>query len=162
MVVNYNYSPIVEVQKDFAIESLKKYRKNEEILKKTIKKRVKKNIELTEYLQDIINIEDSNINYVDKFIKSSVFSSKYKKFIKKYSDVLSDTLELEINGDERNSKEASINILYDAHSSLNDKLEKIAKKEAELTKNDNPLTEDSFSFRSIPNSNKEIIFVFNK
>ena len=106
MVVNYNYSPIVEVQKDFAIESLKKYRKNEEILKKTIKKRVKKNIELTEYLQDIINIEDSNINYVDKFIKSSVFSSKYKKFIKKYSDVLSDTLELEINGDERNSKEA--------------------------------------------------------
>ncbi|EHE92698.1 hypothetical protein LLCRE1631_01892 [Lactococcus lactis subsp. lactis CNCM I-1631] len=152
----------MEVQKDFAIESLKKYRKNEEILKKTIKKRVKKNIELTEYLQDIINIEDSNINYVDKFIKSSVFSSKYKKFIKKYSDVLSDTLELEINGDERNSKEASINILYDAHSSLNDKLEKIAKKEAELTKNDNPLTEDSFSFRSIPNSNKEIIFVFNK
>ncbi len=146
----------------FKIESLKKYRKNEEILKKTIKKRVKKNIELTEYLQDIINIEDSNINYVDKFIKSSVFSSKYKKFIKKYSDVLSDTLELEINGDERNSKEASINILYDAHSSLNDKLEKIAKKEAELTKNDNPLTEDSFSFRSIPNSNKEIIFVFNK
>lgn len=91
-----------------------------------------------------------------------MFSSKYKKFIKKYSDVLSDTLELEINGDERNSKEASINILYDAHSSLNDKLEKIAKKEAELTKNDNPLTEDSFSFRSIPNSNKEIIFVFNK
>ncbi|WMX69777.1 hypothetical protein [Lactococcus cremoris] len=162
MVVNYNYSPIVEVQKDFAIESLKKYRKNEEILKKAIKKRVKKNIELTEYLQDIINIEDSNINYVDKFIKSGVFSSKYKKFIKKYSDVLSDTLELEINGDERNSKEASINILYDAHSSLNDKLEKIAKKEAELTKNDNPLTEDSFSFCSIPNSNKEIIFVFNK
>nr|WP_269843195.1 hypothetical protein [Lactococcus lactis] len=39
MVVNYNYSPIVEVQKDFAIESLKKYRKNEEILKKTIKKK---------------------------------------------------------------------------------------------------------------------------
>ncbi|MDT2869951.1 hypothetical protein [Lactococcus lactis] len=162
MVVNYNYSPIVEVQKDFAIESLKKYRENEEILKKVIRKRVKKNIELTEYLQDIINVEDSNINYIDKFIKSSVFSSKYKKFIKKYSDVLSDSLELEINGDKRNSKETSINILYDAHSSLNDKLEKIAKKEAELTKNDNSLTEDSFSFRSIPNSNKEIIFVFNK
>lgn len=154
---------IVKFSADVAVESLKKFKNNENRLENILKNKIETDQELSQYLKSVVKASDTNINYIDKLVKKNTLSSRDTKLVSKLSELYNKQLCLEIDGESRKSPEVSINILHNAHSSVNNKLRELDKQKKELLVSDATFGNKNMEFIAVRVDNQEeIVFEYAK
>ncbi|MDT2725671.1 hypothetical protein [Lactococcus formosensis] len=125
--MNVFTSALVSLSVSTAVENLTQFKKNENRLKKLLKKKTAKNPELRDYLEIVDNVSKTDIDIIDVFIRSGLKKGE-EGTLCKYSELLNKKLLLEIEGEKRKSPEVSINILHNTHGAMNKKLNELYEK----------------------------------